>query len=118
MVAAQASAVGTVSSIARVPVAARSHHQHVGGVGAPGAGAVGLGLHMAVDPGLGHAVDPFPGLFGLVAPHEQGGIAVQGVEQQALVGDPAARRISLSLSLSIENNLGIKKQNKSENLLK
>jgi hypothetical protein len=62
-----------VSDIGRVPVAAGADHQHIGAVGAPGSGDIFVGLLAGFGPGLGDLVDPFPGLFRLVAAYEQGG---------------------------------------------
>src|SRR6185312_2734809 len=57
----------------------------------PGSRRIGLGFHARRGPGVGHAVDPFPGLLDLVAAHEQGGHAVDDLQHQGLVGDAPAR---------------------------
>ena len=75
----------SASSVRRRSVSA------VGGGGAPAARAVSLGRRLGLGPGVRGSIDPLPLRLDLVAAHEQGRVALDQVEQQPLIGDPAAR---------------------------
>jgi len=91
--------MGAQASSAQAKAVARNHG--AGGTGGPGAGGVGTRALGVGRPVVQDRLDPAPGLFLLVAAHEQVEPAVDRVEQQALVGaHPLAERKRLSKSRS------------------
>src|SRR3954453_22364759 len=57
---------------------------------APGSSSIRARSDALLSPGIANAVDPAPLRLHFVAPHEQGRIAFDQVEQQPLVCDAAA----------------------------
>src|SRR6185437_274721 len=62
--------VGSIEGGSVQPGALGAFDEREGARRAPAAGGVGLGLDAGLGPGVGHAVDPAPGLLDLVAAHE------------------------------------------------
>src|ERR1700722_4325279 len=60
---------------------------------APRAGRIGRRLDAVVRPAVLDGVDPCPGSFRLVAPHEQGLVVLDRFQQEPLIGDAPARRL-------------------------
>src|SRR6476646_6604119 len=59
--------------------------------GPPGASAVRARRHALARPGGANLIDPDPLCLDLVPADEQGRVALDEVQQQPLVGDPAAK---------------------------
>src|SRR5690606_31638183 len=72
---------------------------------APGAGRVGTRGDAGGVPAVGDRVHPAPGGLGLVAAHEQGAVALDRVQVQALVGDPAALVGELLVEVQVQADL-------------
>ena len=64
--------------------------QRDGGGRAPASRRVALGLQAPRCPAFDDAIHPLPGGLHLVAAHEAGGVALDDVQQQTLVGDRLA----------------------------
>src|ERR1044072_1717250 len=72
--------------------------------GAPGARLIGPGMHVVRVPAGADAVDPFPLRLDLVAPHEQGRIAFDQIQQQPVVRDPPPRARELMVEREVERH--------------
>src|SRR5690606_30735032 len=72
------------------PVPALAFDELVGLFRAVAAGRVGTWFAVVTMPATQNRVDPAPGCFHLVAAHEQRRVALDDIEQEALVGLPAA----------------------------
>ena len=76
-----------------IPHSSVTIKQGIGAGGAIGTGRIDLRFRIGLFPALGNAIDPGPCGLNLVATDKGGIIAIQGVKNQAFIGDAAAWRL-------------------------
>src|SRR5262245_49283396 len=73
-----------------MPIRSVSLDQGIRGRWPPGSCCVSLRAHLARCPAIAYRINPFPLRLDLVPAHKQGGISLDEVQKQPLVGDASS----------------------------